>query len=508
MADRTTLGPDGMGQYAASLGSPSRSRRSPVTDQTAPHEITGSPATGAADVQPAVANLETIVSLSKRRGFVYPSSEIYGGINAVWDYGPLGVELKNNVKRAWWRAMVQERTDIVGLDAGILMHPQVWVTSGHVGSFSDPLVECGTCHRRYRLDELPGAEGLTATDLIDPTVIERFKLSCPNDGGPLSPPRRFNLMFQTYMGPVQDEASIVYFRPETAQGSYVNFKNVQQSARKKLPFGIAQIGKSFRNEISPGNFVFRMREFEQMEMQYFVRPDEAAAIFESWLRRRFDWYVRYGVTPERLRYREHAPDELAHYAKKAVDVEYRFPFGWKELEGIHNRGDFDLSRHAQASGENLEYFDPATEEHFIPYIVETAGGPDRSAFTFLIDAYREEEVRGEKRVVLGLHPELAPYKVAVLPLLKKRPEIVELCQRIRSDLATDLMAVYDDTAAIGKLYRRQDEIGTPWCVTVDVDSLEDGQVTIRDRDAMTQERVPVEGVKRLILDRLAAARAG
>ncbi len=460
------------------------------------------------EVTAAVPDLDTIVSLSKRRGFVFPSSEIYGGINAVWDYGPLGVELKNNVKRAWWKAMVQERNDIVGLDAGILMHPQVWVTSGHVGSFSDPLVECATCRRRYRLDELPGAEALTVTDLTDPTVIERYKLVCPNDGGPLSAPRRFNLMFQTYMGPVQDEASVVYFRPETAQGSYVNFKNVQQSSRKKLPFGIAQIGKSFRNEISPGNFVFRMREFEQMEMQYFVQPgNAAAAAFEDWLPRRKAWYESYGVAPERLRLREHAPDELAHYARKAVDVEYRFPFGWKELEGVHNRGDFDLSRHAEASGENLEYFDPATEEHFTPWVVETAAGADRAAFTFLIDAYREEEVRGERRVSLALHPDLAPYKVAVLPLLKKRPEIVELCHRILADLKRDMMAVYDDTAAIGKLYRRQDEIGTPWCVTVDVDSLEDLAVTVRDRDSMTQERVPVEGVKRAILDRMEAARA-
>jgi glycyl-tRNA synthetase len=313
-------------------------------------------------------------------------------------------------------------------------------------------------------------------------------------------------MFKTFMGPVEDEAAIVYLRPETAQGSYVNFKNVLQSSRKKLPFGIAQVGKSFRNEISPGNFVFRMREFEQMEMQYFVRPAEAAERFEEWLPRRLDWYTGYGVAAERLRYREHAPDELAHYAKKAVDIEYRFPFGWKELEGVHNRGDFDLGRHSEASGENLEYFDQATSEHFIPWIVETAGGADRAAFTFLIDAYREEEVRGETRVSLALHPDLAPYKVAVLPLLKKRPEIVELCQRILADLKRDTMAVYDDTAAIGKLYRRQDEIGTPWCVTVDVDSLEDGAVTIRDRDTMTQERVPVEGVKQLILDRLAAAR--
>jgi glycyl-tRNA synthetase len=458
-------------------------------------------------VAPAVASLDTIVSLSKRRGFIYPSSEIYGGINAVWDYGPLGVELKNNVKRAWWRSMVQERDDIVGLDAGILMHPQVWVTSGHVGSFSDPLVECTTCHQRFRLDELPGTEGLSASELADPTIVERLGLRCPSDGGPLSAPRRFNLMFRTFMGPVEEEAAIVYLRPETAQGSYVNFRNVQQSSRKKLPFGIAQIGKSFRNEISPGNFVFRMREFEQMEMQYFVRPGEpAAAAFDDWLPRRRAWYERYGVLPSRLRQREHAPDELAHYAKKAVDLEYRFPFGWKELEGIHNRGDFDLGNHARASGENLEYFDPATEEHFIPWIVETAAGADRAAFTFLIDAYREEEVRGEQRVVLGLHPELAPYKVAVLPLLKKRPEIVALCHALRADLARDVMAVYDDTAAIGKLYRRQDEIGTPWCVTVDVDSLDDGAATIRDRDAMTQERVPIEGIKRAILDRLDAAR--
>ena len=390
--------------------------------------------------------------------------------------------------------MVQERDDIVGLDAGILMHPQVWVTSGHVGSFSDPLVECQTDHKRFRLDELPGAENLTATDLPDPTIVERLGLRCPDDGGPLSAPRRFNLMFKTFMGPVEEDAAVIYLRPETAQGSYVNFKNVQQSSRKKLPFGIAQIGKSFRNEISPGNFVFRMREFEQMEMQYFVRPEAAAAAaFEEWLPKRRAWYERYGVTPERLRLREHAPDELAHYAKKAVDVEYRFPFGWKELEGVHNRGDFDLARHSEASGEKLEYFDQATDEHVVPWVVETAAGADRAAFTFLIDAYREEEVRGETRVSLALHPDLAPYKVAVLPLLKKRPEIVELCHRIKDDLKRHTMAVYDDTAAIGKLYRRQDEIGTPWCVTVDVESLEDGAVTVRDRDSMTQERIPVEG---------------
>jgi glycyl-tRNA synthetase len=459
-------------------------------------------------VEPSVAQLDTIVSLSKRRGFVFPSSEIYGGINAVWDYGPLGVELKNNVKRAWWRAMVQERDDIVGLDAGILMAPQVWVTSGHVAEFSDPLVECQTDHKRFRVDELPGTEGLTAQELLDPAVVDRLGLRCPDDGGPLSPPRKFNLMLKTFLGPVEEAAAVVYLRPETAQGIYVNFRSVRETSRKKIPFGIAQVGKAFRNEISPGNFVFRMREFEQMEMQYFVRPEDAARQFGEWLPRRRAWYERYGVAPERLRTREHRPDELAHYAKKAVDVEYRFPFGWKELEGVHNRGDWDLGRHQQASGENLEYFDPATEEHFIPWIVETSAGADRAAFTFLIDAYREEEVRGEKRVVLGFDPELAPYKVAVLPLLKKRPEIVELCRRILADLKRDIMAVYDDTAAIGKLYRRQDEIGTPWCVTVDVDSLEDGAVTLRDRDSMMQERIPIDGVKRAILDRLEAARPG
>jgi glycyl-tRNA synthetase len=468
--------------------------------------VTHTPTIPDEDVAPAVANLETIVSLSKRRGFIFPSSEIYGGINAVWDYGPLGVELKNNVKRAWWRTMVQLRDDIVGLDAGILMAPQVWVTSGHVAEFSDPLVECLTDHRRFRVDELPGAEDLSPSELLDPTVVERLGLKCPVDGGPLSPPRRFNLMLKTFLGPVENDAAVAYLRPETAQGIYVNFRNVRETSRKKIPFGIAQIGKAFRNEISPGNFVFRMREFEQMEMQYFVRPETAAGHFEEWLARRRDWYEAWGVAGGRLRTREHRPDELAHYAKKAVDVEYRFPFGWKELEGVHNRGDWDLGRHQEASGQNLEYFDPATEEHFIPWIVETSAGADRATFTFLIDAYREEEVRGETRVSLALHPELAPYKVAVLPLLKKRPEIVELCQRLVADLRRDTMAVYDDTASIGKLYRRQDEIGTPWCVTVDVESLEDGAVTVRDRDSMTQERIPLEGVKIAILDRLAAAR--
>jgi glycyl-tRNA synthetase len=463
--------------------------------------------TPAAAALPAVADLDTIVSLAKRRGFVFPSSEIYGGINAVWDYGPLGVELKNNVKRAWWRSIVQERDDVVGLDAGILMHPQVWRTSGHVGSFSDPLVECTACKRRYRLDELPGTGDLTPTQIADPEIVTKLALVCPDCAGTLTAPRRFNLMFKTFMGPVEEDASVIFLRPETAQGAYVQHRNVREAARKKIPFGIAQIGKSFRNEISPGNFVFRMREFEQMELQMFVRPDEAAtAAFDEWLPRRLAWYKAYGVSPERLRIREHAPDELAHYAKRAIDVEYRFPFGWKELEGIHNRGDFDLSRHAAESGENLDFFDPAMETSFTPWVVEAAAGADRAAFTFLIDAYREEEVRGEKRVVLALNPELAPYKVAVLPLLKKRDDLVEKAHAIRDGLAKEFPAVYDDTAAIGKLYRRQDEIGTPWCICVDIESLDDNAVTIRDRDTMEQERVSTDRLQEFFLTKLRAAR--
>ena len=461
-----------------------------------------------ADPGPAVADLDTIVSLSKRRGFIFPSSEIYGGINAVWDYGPLGVELKNNVKRAWWRSMVQERDDIVGLDAGILMHPQVWVTSGHVGSFSDPLVECATCHRRYRLDELPGAESLSATELRDETIVERLGLVCPVDGGPLSAPRRFNLMFKTYMGPVEEDAARRLPAPGDGAGLV-----------RQLQVGAAGQPQEGALRDRPDRQVLPQRDQpRQLRLPHArVRADGDAVLrgarggrrgglrglaagpsrLVRALRRRRRPGCASGSTP---------PDELAHYAKKAIDVEYRFPFGWKELEGIHNRGDFDLGSHARSSGENLEYFDPATEEHFIPWIVETAAGADRAAFTFLIDAYHEEQVRDETRVVLRLHPDLAPYKVAVLPLLKKRPEIVELCHRIKADLKKDMMAVYDDTAAIGKLYRRQDEIGTPWCVTVDVDSLEDGAVTIRDRDTMTQERVPAGNVKRVILERMEAAR--
>ena len=471
--------------------------------------MTDSPTPDPNDVAPAVADLETIVSLAKRRGFVFPQSEIYGGINAVWDYGPLGVELKNNVKRAWWRAMVQERDDIVGLDAGILMHPQVWVTSGHVGSFSDPLVECAD-----RPAPLPPRRAARrARTCRRRTCATRGSSSgsgskCPVDGGPLSAPRQFNLMFKTHMGPVEEDAlDRSTCAPRRRRAATSTSRTSSRPRARRSRSASPRSARASATRSAPATSSSGCASSSRWRCSTSSDPaSAAAAAFEEWLPRRWDWYTRYGVTPARLRFREHAPDELAHYAKKAVDVEYRFPFGWKELEGIHNRGDFDLSRHAGDPGENLEYFDPATEEHFIPWIVETAGGADRAAFTFLIDAYREEEVRGEKRVVLGLHPELAPYKVAVLPLLKKRPEIVELRPALRDDLARDVMAVYDDTAAIGKLYRRQDEIGTPWCVTVDVESLEDGAVTIRDRDAMTQERVPVEGVKRAILDRLSAAR--
>ena len=427
----------------------------------------------------------------------------------MWDYGPLGVELKNNVKRAWWREMVQQRDDIVGLDAGILMHPQVWVTSGHVESFSDPLVECATDQLRFRLDELPGTENLTETDKRDPNIVERLGLKCPDDGGPLEPAAPLQPDVQDVHGPGRGGRG---GRLPAARDRAGHLRQLQE--RPAVDAQEAALRhRPDRQELPQRDLARQLRLPDarvRADGDAVLRPpDDAARDLRGvaaaplgvvrGLRRR---------PPERLRFREHAPDELAHYAKKAIDIEYRFPFGWKELEGIHNRGDWDLGRHQKESGENLEYFDPVTETSFVPWIVETAGGPDRAAFTFLIDSYREEEVRGEKRVSLALHPQLAPYKVAVLPLLKKRPEIVELCHKLVADLRRDMMAVYDDTASIGKLYRRQDEIGTPWCVTVDVDSLEDGAVTVRDRDSMAQERVPVEGVKRLIVDRLAASLPG
>lgn len=424
-------------------------------------------------------DLATLVSLSKRRGFVFQSSEIYGGLGSCWDYGPLGSLMKLNVKRAWWNAMTR-RKDIVGLDASILMHPTVWKASGHVDGFSDPLVDCKDCKTRFRSDN-------TESYLKDK--------KCPNCGSKnLSEPRQFNLMFKTHMGPVEDSGSVVYLRPETAQGHFVNFLNCQQSSRNKIPFGIAAIGKSFRNEITPGNFIFRTREFEQMEMQFFVKPGTDEQWFETWKEIRMGFYKKYGFKLENLRFEAHGKDELAHYAKAAFDVQYLFPMGWSELEGIHNRSDFDLTQHTKFSGKTLEYFDEASKEKFIPYVIETAVGCDRLFLAFLVDAYREEVTRDEKgedvRVVLGLHPEIAPLKIAVLPLSKKE-ELTSVADKLYTQLAEEFDSTYDESGSIGKRYRRQDEVGTPYCATVDFDTLNDQCVTVRHRDTMKQDRVPI-----------------
>jgi glycyl-tRNA synthetase len=425
--------------------------------------------------------MDKIVSLCKRRGIIFQNSAIYGGIGNTWDYGPLGVELKKNVKEAWWRSVVYERDDMEGLDAAILMNPATWEASGHLESFTDPLVDCKKCKHRFRLDDLDG-EG------------------CPDCGGELTEARSFNLMFKTFVGPVEDSASVTYLRPETAQGIFVNFVNVQQMMRRKIPFGIAQIGKSFRNEITPGNFTFRTREFEQMEIEFFVKPGTDEEWYQRWVDERFRWYLDLGINKENLRLRDHESTELAHYAKSCVDIEYLFPMGWSELEGIANRSDFDLRQHAEHSRKDLSYFDEAAKEKYIPYVIEPSAGADRATLAFLIDAYREEKVKKEKRVVLALQHRLAPIKVAVLPLLRNRPDIVETARSIAADLRTRYKAVYDDTASIGRLYRRQDEIGTPYCVTVDVQSMDDHQVTVRERDSMRQVRVPIEGVVEYLTD--------
>jgi glycyl-tRNA synthetase len=425
--------------------------------------------------------MDKIVSLCKRRGIIFQNSEIYGGIGNTWDYGPLGVELKRNVKDAWWKSVVYERDDMEGLDAAILMNPATWEASGHLESFTDPLVDCKKCKHRFRLDDLDGE-------------------ACPDCGGELTDARSFNLMFKTFVGPVEDSASVTYLRPETAQGIFVNFVNVQQMMRRKVPFGIAQIGKSFRNEITPGNFTFRTREFEQMEIEFFVKPGTDEEWYQRWVDERFRWYLDLGINKENLRLRDHESTELAHYAKSCVDIEYLFPMGWCELEGIANRSDFDLRQHAEHSRKDLSYFDEAAKEKYIPYVIEPSAGADRATLAFLIDAYREEKVKGEKRVVLALQHRLAPIKVAVLPLLRNRPDIVEAARSIAADLRTRYKAVYDDTASIGRLYRRQDEIGTPYCVTVDVQSLDDRQVTVRERDSMRQVRVPIEGVVDYLTD--------
>ena len=431
----------------------------------------------------AEVKLETIVALCKRRGFIFPASEIYGGFANTYDYGHYGVLLKNNVKGEWWRAMIQMRDDIVAIDSAIIQHPRVWEASGHLAGFSDPLVQClGECKKRWREDHLREEQ------LGDEHA--EGEIRCPECGGELSEPRQFNLMFETYAGPVQDEASKVYLRPETAQGIFINFKNVLQFARKRPPFGIAQIGKSFRNEITPGNFIFRTREFEQMEMEYFVPPPDAPEWHERWMEERMRWYTDLGIRPEKLRLRAHGPDELSHYSSATSDIEYEFPMGWSELEGIANRGDFDLTQHAKYSGEKLEYVDSATGERYVPYVIEPAAGADRAMLSFMVDAYDEEEVEGRQRTVLRLHPRLAPVKVAVLPLVNKDGQ-PEKAREIYEELR-DLMPVEFDTGgSIGKRYRRQDEIGTPWGVTVDHETMENDTVTLRDRDSLEQSRIAI-----------------
>jgi glycyl-tRNA synthetase len=443
------------------------------------------------------ATMEKIVALCKRRGFIFQSSEIYGGLASTYDYGHYGVLLKSNVKAEWWRANVQERDDMVALDAAILMHPRTWEASGHLEGFTDPLVQClGDCKRRWREDHLREAieaEGGDAT----------AEILCPNCGGELSEPRNFNLMFETHMGPVQDKGSQIFLRPETAQGIFVNFKNVMQFARKKPPFGIAQVGKSFRNEITPGNFIFRTREFEQMEIEFFVPPDQASEWHETWLDARMRWYTDLGLRPDHLHLRPHDPDELSHYSSATSDIEYRFPMGWSELEGIANRGNFDLSRHAEYSGQKLDFVDPGTGERYVPHVIEPSAGADRGTLAFMVDAYDEEEVEGRERVLLRLHPKLAPVKVAVMPLVNKEGQ-PEKARDLYEELRTRMSAEFDTGGSIGKRYRRQDEIGTPWGITVDHQTMDDGTVTLRDRDSLEQTRIAADQVADELTLRLAA----
>ncbi len=428
---------------------------------------------------------DKIVNLSKRRGIVFPSAEIYGGFRSTYDYGPVGVLMLRNVKDAWWRSMVQKRHDVVGLDASILSPPAIWEASGHLANFTDPLVDCRSCGSRHRLDKLE-----------DPDT-------CPTCGatGQFTDPRQFNLMFKTHAGPVEGAGHEVFLRPETAQGMFVNFANILYTSRKKPPFGIAQIGKSFRNEITPGNFVFRTREFEQMELEFFVPPADATTWYEYWCQTRLQWYLDHGIPAEKLRLRAHDADELSHYSSGTSDVEYLFPWGWDELEGIANRGDFDLTQHAEHSGEKLEYFDQANNERYVPHVIEPAAGATRTMMAFLMAAYDEEQVNDDTRTVLRLHHRIAPYKVAVLPLSKK-PDLVGPATELFSDLAETWMCDYDETQAIGKRYRRQDEIGTPYCVTYDFDSLVDQAVTVRERDSMEQVRLPIAELHAWLAERL------
>jgi glycyl-tRNA synthetase len=437
--------------------------------------------------------MEKLVSLCKRRGFVFQSSELYGGLGSVWDYGPLGVELKRNIKDRWWRSMVQARDDIEGLDAGILMHPRVWEASGHVAGFADPMVDCKTCKARFRADQLADAACPQK-----PSKHPGEHSTCE-----LTEPRQFNLMFKTFMGPMEDTAALVYLRPETAQGIYVNYLNVLQASRQKVPFGIAQIGKAFRNEITPGNFIFRTREFEQMEMQFFVKPGSDEEWFERWRDLRWQWALGLGIRPERLRWHPHGPGELAHYAKAAYDIEYQFPFGWNEFEGIHNRTDFDLRRHQEYSGKKLEYFDQEKNERWLPYVVETSVGADRCTLVTLCDAYDEEQVEGETRVVLRFTPAIAPIKAAVFPLVKK-DGLPEIAEKIYHDLKASFPVFYDDGGSVGRRYRRQDEAGTPFCLTIDGQTKEDQTVTVRDRDTLQQERVDASRLAAYLAERVRA----
>jgi glycyl-tRNA synthetase len=432
--------------------------------------------------------MDAVTSLAKRRGIAFQSSEIYGGLRSSWDYGPLGVEMRRNVRAAWWRSMVQLRDDVVGLEAAIIMSPRVWEASGHVAGFHDPLVECLSCHQRFREDHLDDGR-------------------CPNCGHTdFTAARQFNLMFKTHLGPVEEAASVAYLRPETAQGMFVDFQTIQTTGRKKIPFGIAQIGRSFRNEITPGNFIFRTREFEQMEMEFFVQPGTDEEWFEYWKAQRMQWFVDLGISKDRLRFRAHEPEELAHYAKAATDVEYEFPFGWGEVEGIANRTDYDLRRHAEESGEDLRYFDAETEERYFPYVIEPAVGVDRTMLVLLLDAYREEEAptaKGgtEKRTYLALHRDIAPIKVAVLPL-SRNEQLAPEARRVFDLVKPHWMSDFDDAGSIGRRYRRQDEVGTPFCVTIDFDSLQDHQVTVRERDSMAQERLPIEDLVAFLRERL------
>jgi glycyl-tRNA synthetase len=439
--------------------------------------------------------MDKLVSLCKRRGFIFQSSEIYGGTGSVWDYGPLGVELKRNLKEHWWQSMVR-RDDVEGLDAAILMHPRTWEASGHVGGFVDPLVDCKTCKGRFRADKLEDAR----------CPQKPSRQPGQHDACQLTEPRQFNLMFRTFMGPLEESAATVYLRPETAQGIFVNFLNVQQSTRQKVPFGIAQIGKAFRNEITPGNFIFRTREFEQMEMQFFVEPGTDMEWFEHWKAARMAWHRGLGLSPDRLHFHQHTAQELAHYARAAFDVQFDFggTLGFQEIEGIHNRADFDLTQHQQFSGKKLEYFDQPNNKRYVPYVVETSAGADRVTLAVLVNAYREEAVEGEDegRVVLGIAPFLAPIKAAVFPLTKKDGQ-PEMARRLRDDLRGAMAVDYDETGSIGKRYRRQDEVGTPFCVTVDGESAASDSVTVRERDSLAQERVGASQLKAYLAARLA-----